>query len=598
MTSIRYLFYAVKKAVALLDVRKKGMLLVLLVLSLLTYVVSVVTPTLEMFIADGVVGAINDTNAVRYLYIGIVGLAACSALGFLSRKRLFVWSNYVGSTISDSIYKDMLQKSAKIKYKYYEDKNVYEDIAKTASTVPDKIASLMTWSTIPPIIGGTISMIAVSISLVIVDWKIAVLVLLGNVLSIFFYYKRMRDNYYLKVSLIPQKRWADAYWDSLVNKNKLKEVKFFRLFDYIADKWERLSFKMQKENMKLATRYSFILLLTDIVAIAFKSFALIYTVYLVVFGDKSIGVIMLVYGSINVFNGYMSDISRAFINLGENSLYIKNWIDYMELEEESSEETIAATKTNALLKLSDVSFRYPKTDTLAIDGVSVEIHEGEKIAIVGENGSGKSTFVNLINGLFDDYEGTILFDGKEIRGNLAYLRQNVATIFQDFGKYDFTIRENIAMGDIMNTHSEKDIWEAAEKADAQQFISELDNQMDTMIGPYEEGTYLSGGQWQKVAIGRTFLKDNAKIVILDEPTAALDPYSESEAYRRFLNNVGNQATLLISHRLGATRYADRILVFDKGKIVEEGNHEELMAQKGLYRKMYIAQASLYAEKMR
>lgn len=598
MTSIRYLFYAVKKAVALLDVRKKGMLLVLLVLSLLTYVVSVVTPTLEMFIADGVVGAINDTNAVRYLYIGIVGLSACSALGFLSRKRLFVWSNYVGSTISDSIYKDMLQKSAKIKYKYYEDKNVYEDIAKTASTVPDKIASLMTWSTIPPIIGGTFSMIAVSISLVIVDWKIAVLVLLGNVLSIFFYYKRMRDNYYLKVSLIPQKRWADAYWDSLVNKNKLKEVKFFRLFDYIADKWERLSFKMQKENMKLAARYSFILLLTDIVAIAFKSFALIYTVYLVVFGDKSIGVIMLVYGSINVFNGYMSDISRAFINLGENSLYIKNWIDYMELEEESSEETIAATKTNALLKLSDVSFRYPKTDTLAIDGVSVEIHEGEKIAIVGENGSGKSTFVNLINGLFDDYEGTILFDGKEIRGNLAYLRQNVATIFQDFGKYDFTIRENIAMGDIMNTHSEKDIWEAAEKADAQQFISELDNQMDTMIGPYEEGTYLSGGQWQKVAIGRTFLKDNAKIVILDEPTAALDPYSESEAYRRFLNNVGNQATLLISHRLGATRYADRILVFDKGKIVEEGNHEELMAQKGLYRKMYIAQASLYAEKMR
>lgn len=597
MNSIRYLFYAVKKAVTLLDVRKKGMLLVLLVLSLLTYVVSVVTPTLEMFIADGVVGAINDTNTVSYLYIGIAGLAVCSALGFLSRKRLFVWSNYVGSTISDSIYEDILKKSARIKYKYYEDKNVYEDIAKTASTVPDKIASLMTWSTIPPIIGGTFSMIAVSISLVMVDWKIAVLVLLGNVLSIFFYYKRMRDNYYLKVSLIPQKRWADVYWDSLVNKNKLKEVKFFRLFDYIADKWEQLSFKMQKENMKLAVRYSFILLLTDIIAIAFKSIALMYTVYLVVFGDKSIGVVMLVYGSINVFNGYMSDISRAFINLGENSLYIKNWIDYMKLEEEPQEAATPVEKTNVLLKLSDVRFRYPKADKLAIDGISVEVHEGEKIAIVGENGSGKSTFVNLINGLFDDYEGTILFEGKEIRGDLAYLRQNMATVFQDFGKYDFTIRENIAIGDIMNTHSEKDIWEAVEKVDAHKFISELDNQMDTVIGPYKEGTYLSGGQWQKVAIGRTFLKDNAKIVILDEPTAALDPYSESETYRRFLNTVGNQATLLISHRLGATRYADRILVFDKGKIVEEGNHEKLMAQKGLYRKMYIAQASLYAEKM-
>lgn len=596
MNSIGYLFYAVKKAITLLDAKKKVMLFVLLILSLLTYVVSVVTPTLEMFIADGVVGAINDTNAVNYLYIGIAGLAACSALGFLSRKKLFVWSNFVGSTISDSIYKDMLLKSSRIKYKYYEDKNVYEDIAKTADTVPDKIASLMTWSTIPPIIGGTFSMVVVSISLVMVDWKIAVLVLLGNVLSIFFYYKRMRDNYYLKVSLIPQKRWADAYWDSLINKSKLKEVKFFRLFDYIADKWEQLSFKMQKENMKLAVKYSFILLLTDIVAIAFKSFALVYTVYLVLLGEKNIGVIMLVYGSINVFNGYMSDISRACINLGENSLYIKNWIDYMKLEEESLEESTSTVKTNVVLKLSDVRFRYPKADKLAIDGISVEMYAGEKIAVVGENGSGKSTFVNLINGLFDDYEGTILFDGKEIRENLAYLRQNVATVFQDFGKYDFSIRDNIAIGDILNIHSEKDIWEAAEKADALNFISELDNHLDTMIGPYKEGTYLSGGQWQKIAIGRTFLKNNAKLLILDEPTAALDPYSESEAYRRFLNTVGNQTTLLISHRLGATRYADRILVFDKGKIVEEGNHEELMAQKGLYRKMYVAQASLYAEK--
>ena len=121
--------------------------------------------------------------------------------------------------------------------------------------------------------------------------------------------------------------------------------------------------------------------------------------------------------------------------------------------------------------------------------------------------------------------------------------------------------------------------------------------MDTRIGPYEEGTYLSGGQWQKVALGRTFLKEQAKILILDEPTAALDPYSESQIYRRFLDVVDDQAALLISHRLGATRYADRILVFDQGKIVEEGSHEKLMAQKGLYWKMYTAQASLYMEKM-
>ena len=251
MNSIKNLLFAVKRVVTLLDRQKKRMLFALWVLSLLTYVVSVVTPTIEMFIADGVVGIMNNTDAAIKLWIGIGGSVVCSALGFLSRKRLFVWSNYVGSTISDSIYRDMLQKSARIKYRYYEDKDIYEKFAKTASMVPDKIASLMTWSTIPPIIGGMFSMIAVAFSLMAADWKIALLVLLGNILSIFFYYRRMRDNYYLKVSQIPWKRWADTYWNIMVDKSKLKEVKTFRLFDYIAGRWEQLSFRMQGENMKL-----------------------------------------------------------------------------------------------------------------------------------------------------------------------------------------------------------------------------------------------------------------------------------------------------------------------------------------------------------
>ena len=466
MNSIKNLLFAVKRVVTLLDRQKKRMLFALWVLSLLTYVVSVATPTIEMFIADGVVGIMNNTDAAIKLWIGIGGSVVCSALGFLSRKRLFVWSNYVGSTISDSIYRDMLQKSARIKYRYYEDKDIYEKFAKTASMVPDKIASLMTWSTIPPIIGGMFSMIAVAFSLMAADWKIALLVLLGNILSIFFYYRRMRDNYYLKVSQIPWKRWADTYWNIMVDKSKLKEVKTFRLFDYIAGRWEQLSFRMQGENMKLAVRYAFILFLTDIVAIIFKALALIYTVYLVVFEEKNVGIIMLVYGSINVFNGYMSDISRAFINLGENSLHIRNWITYMKLEEERRDEPAAGVESEVLLKLSGVKFKYPKTDVYAIDGISVDIHAGEKIAVVGENGSGKSTFVSLINGLFEDYEGTILFDGTEIRDYPVYLRRSIATVFQDFGKYDLTIRENIALGDIVNEHSDEDICESAEKADA------------------------------------------------------------------------------------------------------------------------------------
>lgn len=595
MRGLYNILLAVKGAIAVLDKKERRMLLVLWMLSLSSYAVSVAMPTIEMFIADGVIGYIEGTRASLYLKWGIIGIIICSILGFGSRRIFFAWSNYVSSVISDSIYKSILYKSAKIKYKYFENKELYEEITKTADSVPNKISNMMTWNTLPPIVGGSLSMIIVSMTLIQVDWKIALLVFVGNTLSIYFYYKRMKDNFFLSIELIPQKRWADAYWKCLVSKDTIKEIKIFKLFDFLSQKWRVKSTEVQTENFKLAIKYAGILLLSDIVAIVFKALALIYTVYLVVFENINIGNIMLVYGSINVFNGYMSDISRAFINLGDNSLHIQNWIKFMEMEDEVDVDVTPSISSDILIACSNVRFKYPQADAYAINGITLDIKAGDRIAIVGENGSGKSTFVNLINGLFDDYEGHILFQGKEIKDNLTYIRQNISTIYQEFGKYDFSIRENISMGDANVEHDEVDFWDATNKSGATAFIMDMEKKMDTMIGPYQDGTYLSGGQWQKIAISRTFLKDKAKLLILDEPTASLDPSSESEIYRRFLEKMDNQAVLMISHRLGATRFADRVLVFKEGKIIEDGTHEELMANKGVYWKMYMSQLALYKE---
>lgn len=595
MRGLYNILLAVKGAIAVLDKKERRMLLVLWMLSLSSYAVSVAMPTIEMFIADGVIGYIEGTRASLYLKWGIIGIIICSILGFGSRRIFFAWSNYVSSVISDSIYKSILYKSAKIKYKYFENKELYEEITKTADSVPNKISNMMTWNTLPPIVGGSLSMIIVSMTLIQVDWKIALLVFVGNTLSIYFYYKRMKDNFFLSIELIPQKRWADAYWKCLVSKDTIKEIKIFKLFDFLSQKWRVKSTEVQTENFKLAIKYAGILLLSDIVAIVFKALALIYTVYLVVFENINIGNIMLVYGSINVFNGYMSDISRAFINLGDNSLHIQNWIKFMEMEDEVDVDVTPSISSDILIACSNVRFKYPQADAYAINGITLDIKAGDRIAIVGENGSGKSTFVNLINGLFDDYEGHILFQGKEIKDNLTYIRQNISTIYQEFGKYDFSIRENISMGDANVEHDEVDFWDATNKSGAAAFIMDMEKKMDTMIGPYQDGTYLSGGQWQKIAISRTFLKDKAKLLILDEPTASLDPSSESEIYRRFLEKMDNQAVLMISHRLGATRFADRVLVFKEGKIIEDGTHEELMANKGVYWKMYMSQLALYKE---
>ena len=595
MKTVQNLIFAIKKAISLLPSgREKMMVLTLWLLTLSYYFVSMLFPTIQKWIVDGA-GSILEGN-VRYdlLILGFSCLLLSAFVGFISRKKHFAWSNYVSSLIENSIYGDMLKKSARIKYGYFDQKEMYDKFTQVSGTVPGKIASVITWSIVPPILGGTISMVFVTVTLCRVHWSIAVLVAIGNAASIYFYYRRMKDNYYLQIEQIPQKRWAGAYWNTLVGKGSLKEVSVFGLSDYLIEKWKQYSLMTSRQNFRFSLKYSMIMLLTDAVSVLFKALALIITVYVILKGEASIGAFMLVYGSIHVFSGYLSDISRAFINISENSLHIENWLEYMNLEDEAAGTESAVSDGKELnIEFHDVRFRYAGSETAALDGLSLDIRQGERIAIVGENGSGKSTFVALLNGLYDDYEGSILVNGKDAKENISTLRSNIVTAFQDYGCYELSVRDNINMG---GEYTKEETRNAAELADALEFIEKLESGFDTEIGSYaENGGNLSGGQWQKIALARTFVNQDARMVILDEPTAALDPYAESVVYQRFVEQVNGQTAIMISHRLGATQFADRILVFDKGKIVEEGSHDKLMNDKGLYWNMYTSQSRMYRE---
>ena len=597
MKVYKNLLYAIKKAFSLLPSKhEKMMVITLWLLTLTSYFISMLFPTIQMWITDGASSLIQGDTQYYPIILGFSGLLVSIIIGFITRRKLFAWSDYISSLITNNIYGDILKKSARLKYKYFDQKEMYDKITQTANTVPGKIASLITWNTVPPILGGIISMVFITISLCYVHWSIAAFVIIGNIASIYFYYKRMKNNYYLQIEQIPQKRWANAYWETLVEKSKLKEVSVFGLSDYLIEKWKYYSFMTAKQNFKFSLKYSTIMLMTDIVSILFKTLALIITTYIIIQGGASIGTFMLVYGSINVFNGYLSDISRAFINVSENSLYIDSWLQYMNLDEENMRVTTTPIHKNFNIEFVNVTFQYIGAESAAINGLSVKIMQGEKVAIVGENGSGKSTFVSLLNGLYDDYDGKILVNGQDIRQDISILRNNIVTAFQDYGCYEFSIRDNIRMGGIENEYTDADIRNAAEMADALEFVDKYESGIDTDIGSYSEnGVNLSGGQWQKIALARTFINPKARLIVLDEPTASLDPFAESVVYRRFIEQINGQTAIIISHRLGATKFADRILVFDKGRIVEEGNHEKLMNDKGLYWDMYTSQSKMYKE---
>lgn len=588
------LVYGFRKAFALLPSKKDKMnVYVLWGGCLLNYVISMLQPTLQMWITDGAASLTHDVPNYRLLILSAVIMISTILLSYYMRKEMNAWSNNVSTIISDSITGEMMKKSARIKYAYFEDENTYNEINNISSNVPSKIANLLTWSTVPPILGGILSLIFTFFTLCQVNVFVAILVAIGNVLSIFFYGKRVKNNYFLKKEQIPQTRWANTYENTLSDRSTQKEVKLFALYDFLYEKWHRFSYDMAKANFSFSLKYTTLQFLSEFVAITFKIIALALTLVLIIQNKVSVGSFVLVYGTISVFNSYMSDISRAFINLGENGRYIDDWIKYMNLEEENTLLVNKVSK-NSTIEFKNVSFNYPGSEKKVLDNLNVTINKGEHIAIVGENGSGKSTFVSLIMGMYDSYTGEILVGEQSPRLAAKNIRKKISCLFQDYNSYEISIEENVKIGDIHSAVSEEQIFEALFSAEAFDFVSKNSAGIHEYIGRFNKGiSDLSGGQWQKIAIARALVKKDANIIILDEPTAALDPKSESKIYREFLKKYKNRTAILISHRLGATTKADRILVFSEGRIVETGTHSQLMELNGKYREMYEAQSKWY-----
>ena len=229
-----------------------------------------------------------------------------------------------------------------------------------------------------------------------------------------------------------------------------------------------------------------------------------------------------------------------------------------------------------------------------LHNINVTIRAGEKIAIVGENGSGKSTFVGMLCALYKPNSGIITIDNENIHDHLSRTRKTLSAVFQGFARYEATIRENITVSDTNRRADTEELTQLAKRTGAWEFIEHQPSGFDEVVGSFSAtGNNLSGGQWQKIALTRCAYRDDAKIMILDEPTAALDPLAESELYRNCTDLTGDRTTILISHRLGITQLVDRSLVFDDGRIVEDGSHEELLKKDGLYARMFQAQAQWY-----
>ncbi|HVK50361.1 MAG TPA: ABC transporter ATP-binding protein [Pseudoxanthomonas sp.] len=403
--------------------------------------------------------------------------------------------------------------------------------------------------------------------------------------------------YSLNFAWTPERRQLEYVRQTGASVETAKEVKIFNLHRFLIDRYRRLADKFYLANRALARRRALWGTLLAALGTLGYYVAYGYIAWRTVRGDFSIGDLTFLAGSFLRLRQLLEGLLVGFSQVAGQALYLDDLFSFFEIEPEIISPPHPAPVPRPITRgfeFENVGFRYPGAERWAVRGLDFELRVNEVLALVGENGAGKTTLVKLLARLYDPDEGRILLDGRDLREyDIDELRANIGVIFQDFVRYHLTAGENIGVGLVEAMDDQERIRHAAQRAMADEVIATLPQGYDQIIGRrFKNGVDLSGGQWQKIAIARAYMRD-AQVMILDEPTAALDARSEFEVFQRFKELSDNRTAVLISHRFSSVRMADRILVLNEGRLEASGTHEQLMAQGGRYAELFELQAAGY-----
>lgn len=431
-------------------------------------------------------------------------------------------------------------------------------------------------------------------------WSLPIALLISSLPGILFLIVTQRRMTNRGINQIPITQEKDYVYRLLTNKEYSKEIRLFDLGEYFLNKWRLLFFQNQEYLKKDKVLKSFGAILISFVNIVTSLIIAFFFLFKIGDGVLTVGDYVALTGAVTGVQGMLGIFGHTISQYIDATMYMNKYFNFMDHYgiENKSNHTYTSFPSKAFneIKVNCVTFHYPEQDQKILDNISFTIKAGERIAIVGQNGAGKSTLVNCLLGLYEASSGTILFGNTDIRNiKSESLRNHVTAVFQDFIKYNYTLRENIGFGRIKDMSNDQRIMTQLQKVGLNKLLETRNITLDTILGSQiRKGKDLSGGQWQKIAIARAFMSD-AEFVVLDEPTSALDPISELEIFGCFLEMAQDKTIIMISHRLGPARFADRILVLKDGRIIEEGKHDDLLERGGEYAKMYSLQAKWYKE---
>jgi len=512
---------------------------------------------------------------------------------FLGRGLSLVES-LLGDLFSNATSVRLMTHAARMDLRQFEDAEFYDKLERARRQTAGRIG-LMT--TVFEQFQDSITIVFLSAGLIVFNpWLILLLAVtvIPTVIGDGYFNAR---SYSLMYTWTPERRELDYLRYTGASDRTVKEVKVFGLAEFLTERYHTLSVRYHQANRDLSRRRAIWGGLLGIIASAGYYGAYVVIVMRTVSGQLTLGDLTFWAGSFSRLRGLLQGILLRFSSVAEGALYLRDLFDFFAMQPQISAPPQPRPFPRPIVQgftFEEVGFKYPNTEEWANRHLSFTLQAGEKLALVGENGAGKTTLVKLLARLYDPTEGRILLDGHDLREyDPLELHREIGVIFQDFVRYDLTATENLAIGRIEARNDPSRIEQAAQRSLANSVIEKLPNRYAQMLGRrFEGGVDLSGGEWQKIALGRAYLRE-AQLLILDEPTAALDARAEHEVFQRFAELTKGKTAVLISHRFSTVRMADRILVLEKGTMLEAGTHEELLAKNGQYAELFHLQAKNY-----
>ncbi|MGJ8548295.1 ABC transporter ATP-binding protein [Winogradskyella wichelsiae] len=572
----------------------KGLFLLSAFCRLIGAVLPVIILWIGKLIVDEIILQISLDNPDYYTLWTYVGTEfGLIILSDLVSRAISLTDGLLGDEYNITSSVTIIKKTNQINISLLEDSEFYDKLERARTQTNGRVGLM---SNVLSQVQSGISIATLIAGLIYFEPYLIILLVLSIIPSFINEVRFSQQQYSLARSWTSERRELDYLRFIGANDKTAKEIKLFGLTDFIVNRFQNLSEEYYQLNKTLAIKRSALGFLFNVLGSISYYGAYVFIIYRVLSGAITLGELTFLSGAFNRLMKNLQDFFSKFTRISESALYLKDYFDFIDISivSKAKEDIKLPKHIKKGFEFKGVHFAYPNSDNEILKGITFTLKAGEKLAFVGQNGAGKTTLIKLLLRFYEPTSGEILLDGVNInRFNIAEYQEYFGVIFQDFFRYEFTVKENIAIGNINEIENQTKIENAAELSLANDVVKELKKGYNQQLGKrFFNGQELSGGQWQKVALARAYMK-NAEVMVLDEPTSALDARAESDVFERFIGLTEGKTSIIISHRFSTVRQANRILVLEHGKALEIGTHEELMKNKNLYAELFTLQAEGY-----